>query len=101
MFYALFIADLLIAATFVWRFGHLPPQIPLFYSQAWGEDQLVDFWLIFILPVILHIFIFFNVYIYNRVFLADKLIKNMINSMNWFLIITVTAIFLKIILFVT
>jgi hypothetical protein len=31
-----------------WRY--LPPQIPLFYSRPWGQEQLVDPLMIFVLP---------------------------------------------------
>ncbi len=26
----------------VWRFNRLPPQLPLYYSLPWGEDQLAS-----------------------------------------------------------
>lgn len=34
-----------------WKFNELPPQIPLFYSRAWGREQLVEVHNIFILPI--------------------------------------------------
>ena len=30
------------AGTWVVIYKHLPPQIPLFYSRPWGEEQLAD-----------------------------------------------------------
>ncbi len=35
-----------------WKFSSLPPKIPLFYSRAWGEGQLVEAHMIFGLPII-------------------------------------------------
>ena len=101
MIYALLIADLLMAGSFAWRFSRLPPQIPLFYSRAWGEDQLVDYWLIFILPFLLHLFIFLNIYIYNKYFLPNQLVKKIIDILHWVFIILATGIFLKIIFLIT
>lgn len=101
MIYALLLADLLMAGSFAWRFTHLPPQIPLFYSQPWGEDQLVDYWFIFILPFLLHVFIFLNIYIYNRYFLPNQLVKKIIDSANWIFIIISAGVFLKIIFLIT
>jgi hypothetical protein len=35
----------------IWRHPLLPPQIPLWYSQAWGTDRLAGSLWIFLLPV--------------------------------------------------
>ncbi|MFC1626722.1 hypothetical protein ACFL1P_00795 [Patescibacteria group bacterium] len=38
-------------ALIVWKWRHLPSQIPLWYSQPWGTEQLADpYWLIY-LPI--------------------------------------------------
>ena len=92
MIYALLLSDLLMAASFAFKFSSMPPQIPLLYSQQWGEDQLVDYWFIFIIPFILHVFIFLNIYIYNKVFLPNLLIKRIIDTTNWFFILLFTFI---------
>jgi hypothetical protein len=34
-----------------WKFSQLPPKIPLFYSRAWGEEQLAEVHYIFGLPI--------------------------------------------------
>jgi len=34
-----------------WKFSELPPEIPLFYSQPWGEEQLAEVHNIFGLPI--------------------------------------------------
>jgi hypothetical protein len=33
-----------------WRFRYLPPQIPLWYSKAWGTDRLAANGWLFLLP---------------------------------------------------
>lgn len=101
MIYALLLADILMLGSFLWRYPHLPPQIPLLYSMPWGEDQLADYWFIFILPFLMHVFIFLNVYIYNRFFLPDQVIRRVIDMINWFLIIAFTAIFLRVIFLIS
>lgn len=101
MIFALIFADILMAGSFALRFGRLPAEIPLFYSRIWGEDQLADYWLIFLLPFLLHFFIFLNGYIYNTLFLPDQFIKKITDSLNWFLIVTFTLIFLRIIFYIT
>lgn len=58
-----------------WRF--LPPEIPLFYSRPWGQDQLAQKVLIFILPGISILIFLVNNYLANqfnksgRKFLSD------------------------------
>ncbi len=35
-----------------WKFNSLPPQVPLYYSLPWGESQLAQASLLFLLPTI-------------------------------------------------
>ena len=86
---------------FILRFNTLPPQIPLFYSKPWGEDQLADSWMIFLLPVILDLLFFFNNFIYQRFFPENMFVKKIIFYLNLFLILSMTLIFIKIIFLVT
>lgn len=101
MIYALIVSDILIVGSFIFKFSSLPPQLPLFYSRSWGEDQLAEYWYIFILPLFLHAFIFLNIYIYNQLFFPDRLIRRIVDYINWFHIIGFTFIFLKIIFLVS
>jgi hypothetical protein len=42
---------LLSVGLLVWRFPILPPEVPLWFSRPWGEDQLASpYWLI-LLPI--------------------------------------------------
>ena len=101
MIYVLIGADLLMAGLFALKFSHFPQEIPLFYSRAWGEDQLADYWLILLLPGLMHLFLFLNVYFYNKYFLPDHFIKRIIDALNWSIIGIFTLVFLRIIIFIT
>jgi hypothetical protein len=35
----------------VWRWGYLPPMVPLWYSRPWGADQLASPLWLFLLPL--------------------------------------------------
>lgn len=94
-------ADALIIVTFLLRFSRLPPQSPLFYSRPWGEDQLVDTWLIFLLPIFLNLLFFLNNYLLKKIYSNNDLIKNIFYYLNLFLILSFTLIFIKIIFLVS
>lgn len=88
-------------AVFLLRFGNLPPQLPLFYSRPWGEEQLADWWMILFLPVVLDVFFFFNRYIQKKFFLDNQLVTKIIYYLNLFLTVSLTLIFIKIIFLIT
>lgn len=99
--YALILSDILMVGLFILKYPTIPPQIPLFYSRSWGDDQLAEYWLIFLIPFLLHAFIFINIYIYNQLFFPDRLLRKIIEYVNWFYIVGFTFIFLKIILLIS
>ncbi len=101
MIMLLFGSDALMIIAFLLRFNRLPPQIPLFYSRLWGEDQLADTWLIFLLPVFLNLLLFLNNYLLKKIYADNELIKNIFYYLNLFLIISFTLIFIKIIFLVS
>jgi hypothetical protein len=88
-------------AAFILRFSSLPPQIPLLYTRPWGEEQLVDFWVIFLLPVLVNGLFFLNDYFYKKFFLGNDLVKKILNFTNIFLTASLTLIFIKIIFLVS
>jgi len=51
IFYATFILNILGVVAIGLVFVHLPPQIPLYYSRPWGEDQITTPIFLFILPL--------------------------------------------------
>lgn len=97
----LILSNLLILIVFFMRLSHLPPQIPLFYSQSWGEEQLVDSWIIFILPLLMNGFFFTNEFIYKKLFFENVFVRKVIDCLNLFLIISLTFTLLKIIFLIT
>jgi len=94
-------ADTLMIAAFILKFFRLPPQIPLYYSQPWGENQLADSWMIFLLPIFLNLMFFINRYIFNKYYRDNIFIKNIFYYLNLFLIAGFTFIFIKIIFIVS
>ncbi len=97
----LFFSNLVMILTFLFRLSRLPPQLPLFYSKPWGEDQLVDSWLIFILPVLMNSFYFLNNWFYKKFFRENFFVKKIIDYLNLFLVVFTALFFLKIIFIVT
>lgn len=101
MIYLLVFSNLLMFASYFWRLSVLPPQVPLFYSMLWGEQQLGDRWMIFIIPVVLDVLIYINGYVHKKYFLENKLISKILEFLNIFLIISFTLIFIKIIFLIS
>ncbi|MFH1561519.1 MAG: hypothetical protein ABID04_02995 [Patescibacteria group bacterium] len=52
-------------------FPRLPPQVPLFYSQSWGENRLANSQTLLILPIICLLFLVINV-ILSAIFLTEN-----------------------------
>jgi len=94
-------ADILQTLLFVWRLPRLPNQIPLFYSRPWGESQIAEIWYIALLPILMHLLFFLNVFIINRYFKDDEMFTKLFTIANYCIIIAFTVIFVKILLLVT
>lgn len=101
MFYLLAVGNLLILGLSIWKFGSLPPQLPLYYSRPWGEDQLVDWWMLFSLPVIMNILSFFNLFFVNKFFPNNEFVSKIVHYFNVALTLTLTTVFIKILFLVT
>ncbi|OGK17211.1 hypothetical protein A2774_02310 [Candidatus Roizmanbacteria bacterium RIFCSPHIGHO2_01_FULL_39_12c] len=99
--YQLIIANLFMSAVILFRFRYLPPQIPLFYSNPPGENQLADTWMIGILPLFMNSLFFLNRFINFRLFKNEEFIQKIFQYLNLFLIISFTLIFAKIIFLIT
>jgi len=97
----LIVAVVIMISLFAVKYSMLPPQIPLFYTRPWGEEQLADIWMIFMLPFLMTIFFLFNNYVSNRFFKDNELIKKIFSIVNIFIIITFTLIFTKIIFLIS
>jgi len=88
-------------SVLIYKFGTLPPQIPLFYSKPPGEDQLADTWMILLLPLLMNFLFFFNNFFYRRYFKENILAKKILYYLNLLISISFTIIFAKIIFVVT
>lgn len=94
-------ANILMIVTFFLRISTLPPQIPLFYSRPWGESQLADAWMIFLIPLFLNLLYILNGYLYKKFFFGNDLVKKIFNYLNMLLIVSFSFIFIRIILLVS
>lgn len=101
MIYLLIAANLVMGGVFIWRYPTIPPQLPLFYSRPVGEDQIVDYWLIFLLPFLMNMFFVINNFLSKHLFPNNYLITKLIKIINGFLIIGFSLVFFKIILLVS
>lgn len=97
MFYLLILANLLIIGSYAISYNRLPPQLPLFYSKPWGEDQLGENWMIFLILVLMNLFFVINRYVVNKFFPGNKFVNQVVFYANIFIILGFTLIFLKII----
>lgn len=93
--------DIILAALFAISFRNMPEQIPLLYSRPWGEAQIVDYWYIALLPILMHVFFFLNIVITKKFFPADEVPKRISSIANAFVIVTFSAIFIKILYLVS
>ncbi|MFZ6035098.1 MAG: hypothetical protein ACOYUB_03040 [Patescibacteria group bacterium] len=101
MFYTLVAANILMIGTFLLKLGGLPPQLPLFYTRPWGEEQLVDFWVIFILPIIVNVLYFLNEYFYKKFFSGNTLVRQILEYLSIFITISLAFVFVRIIFLVS
>lgn len=88
-------------ALIIFRWGKLPPLVPLWYSRPWGTDQLAQPIWLFILPLgsLLLYFINLAVCVY---FVAEYLIFSQVLFLSSFIITLLSLITLiKIIFLVT
>jgi len=79
----------------------IPPQIPLFYSLPTGEDQLVEWWMIFLIPILMNVLYIINTFIYNAYFHREDFEKSMLKYTNMVIIGVCTYLFIRIILLVS
>ncbi len=101
MTYALVISMVTLGALFAVKYSHFPPQIPLFYSHSQGEDQLGEWWMIFLLPIMLILFYTLNNYLYRKFFNNISFVQKMIMYLNIFLILGYSFLFIKIVFLIS
>lgn len=75
----IFVSLTLILTVFLLIFlNHLPPKLPLFYSYAWGENQLVQKEQLFILPAIMVLIGLINISLASQLHPAQLALKRML-----------------------
>lgn len=91
----------LMAVVVAWKYTVLPPQIPLLYSLPNSDNQVVDTWIIAVIPLMSFIFININNYIAKRKFAHDVFIRHVVYIADMTIIVACTYIFIKILLLVS
>lgn len=97
----LFGSDIVMSLVLFWKFQKLPPQIPLFFSLPTGEDQLTEWWMIFLIPFLINALYFLNIFIQNSLFPNNSFAKSFLRYLNIAFICVGTFLFIRIILLVT
>lgn len=101
MILTLIISNILVVAIFLLNINRLPPELPLYYSRPTGEAQIAPWWMLFILPLIMNGLVILNGYLSNHAFKRNPFIANTLRVFTIGAIISLTLIFLKIILLIT
>jgi len=94
-------ANLLQVGIYILRMHSIPPQIPLLYSLPVGEDQLVEWWMIFLIPAIMNVLCFLNILVYRKYFHKEAFERSLLKYHNVTVIGVCTYIFIRIIFLVS
>lgn len=97
----LLLADAAMLAITVWRYTSIPDEIPLFYSRPWGDAQLVEYWYILLLPLIMHFFYFLNQWLEKKYAGHNHLISRILIIMTYLDIVVFTSIYIRILILIT
>jgi len=97
----LFGANCIAAIGLVFRWSQIPPQLPLFYSLPTGEDQLVEWWMIFLLPLLMNGLVVLNLVIASRISIQNVFAQSLLRYANYAVMFLCTYVFLRIIFMVT
>lgn len=87
--------------VYVLKMHTIPPQIPLLYSLPIGEDQLVEWWMIFLIPLLMNVLYILNTFIYHSYFHQEDFERSLLRSMNITIIGVCTYLFIRIIFLVS
>ena len=96
-----FIANVLTAGAAIFFYGKLQPQIPLFYTLADGNDQLVEKKWLFLLPVIALMINVIHLLLLRAGKNYDDFLKRLFALITLIFQILILAITLRIIILVT
>lgn len=101
MILTLIISNILVVAIFLLNINRMPPELPLYYSRPPGEAQIAQWWMLFSLPLIMNSFVVLNGYLGNHVFKNNPFVATTFRVFTIGAIISLTLVFLKIILLIT
>jgi hypothetical protein len=101
MILTLIISNILVVAIFLLNINRMPPEIPLYYSRPTGEAQIAPWWMLFALPFIMNGLVVLNGYLARRIFKNNPFIVNSFRVFTIGAIVSLTLVFLKIILLIT
>lgn len=97
----LFISIVAMILLFIIKFNNLPPQLPIYYSVGEGEEQIADYYLILIIPILSFLIVMVNNYLKIKKFYDNVLIQKIFYYLNLIIIIFFTLIFFRIIFLVS
>lgn len=101
MNFFILLSNIILITVFLLQKSIFPPQIPLFYSRQLGEDQLGEWWMIFIIPILMNVFFIVNQFIYKKFFRNNEFVLKVLYVTNSFILTSFTLIFVKIVLLTT
>jgi len=86
---------------FIFNFSKLPPEVPLFYSRPWGEEQLALNWQLAILPALSLIIFLVDLILAAKLYSQESLLAQILvwSSTIFSLLTTITLV--KIITLIT
>ena len=94
-------SNLIQLGVYIFRMHTIPPQIPFLYSLPIGEDQLVEWWMIFIIPLLMNVLCIFNTFIYNVYFHREEFERSLLRYTNMAIIGVCTYLFVRILFLVS
>lgn len=81
-------------------FKKLPPQVPLLYSKPWGESQLADKELMFLLPGISSLLSFINLRLASFFFKDERFLGLLMVWLNFTVVTLATITLIRILLII-
>jgi hypothetical protein len=97
----LYIVSLVVmVVVFAFNYQRIPPQIPIYYSTLEGDEQIGEYYMIFMLPLISYFFVYINNFISKKFFPDNAFVEKLVFYTNCSSIIIISFIFLRIVFLV-
>ena len=93
----IFLLIILMVIVLILVYQHLPPQVPLFYSQAWGENQLAGRNCLWCLPGFSLIFSVINLRISSHNLSHESFLSQVLIWSSLAVVVLATISFLEIV----